>query len=140
MLDPGPESVETTRLISLPVPTGRPEGFTCLRHETNDGAIRFALSGELDIATAPELEQALQTAQHHARPITLDLRHLNFMDCRALTVILTAARRANAAGTDFRIVRGPPHVHRLFELTRTDTQLQITSTSDAPPPTEEATP
>lgn len=89
------------------------------------GTIRFTLSGELDIATAPEFDRALRTAQHTAGRVTVDLRRLRFMDCGGLAVIIAAAKRASANGGSFRIVRGPPHVHRLFTLTDADSQIEI---------------
>jgi len=94
-----------------------PNGFVCLRDASDDGTIRFALSGELDIATAAELDQALRAAQQNSGLLTVDLRRLSFMDCRGLAVIVAAAERAGASGGSFRIVRGPPHVHRLFTVT-----------------------
>jgi anti-anti-sigma factor len=100
-------------------------GFVCLCGDGDDGTIRCALSGELDIATASELDQALQTAQSNAGLVTLDLRRLSFMDCRGLAVILTAAERAATRGNRFRVVRGPPHVHRLFSLTSNDRRIEI---------------
>ena len=58
--------------------------------------------------------------------MTVDLRRLSFMDCRGLAVILAAATRSGA-GSSFRVVRGPPHVHRLFTLTEADRRVAITA-------------
>jgi anti-sigma B factor antagonist len=106
-----------------------PNGFVCLCDELDDGAIRFTLSGELDIATAPELDHALSTAQQSARLVIVDLHRLSFMDCRGLAVIVAAASRTNGDGTRFRVVRGPPQVHRLFALTAGDRRVEITDTA-----------
>jgi hypothetical protein len=38
-----------------------PHEFVCLRDESDDGTIRFTVSGELDIVTAPELDHVLRT-------------------------------------------------------------------------------
>ena len=106
-----------------------PHGYLCLRDETDDGTIRFAISGELDIATARELDEALRAAQQRAQRLTVDLRRLSFMDCQGLAVIVAAADRARANGSSFRVVRGPPHVHRLFTLTEYDRRVEITLTA-----------
>jgi anti-sigma B factor antagonist len=75
------------------------------------------LSGELDIASTDELDRALREAQDSAHAVTLDLSRLTFMDCRSLSVLAAAAVRARASDDRFDVVRGPPHINRLFELT-----------------------
>jgi anti-anti-sigma factor len=126
---PGPEPARTCpgpEQLTRSDPEATPAGLVCLRDGTDDGTIRFALAGELDIATAPELDRALRTAQQTAALITVDLRRLSFMDCRGLAVIVAAAERADAGSGDFRVVRGPPQVHRLFTLTEADRRVAIT--------------
>ena len=123
--NPGPE-----RIIISEAEATAPTGFVCLRDGNDDGTIRFALGGELDIATAPELDQALRTAQQTAALVTVDLRRLSFMDCSGLAVIMAAAKRAGAGGGSFRVVRGPPHVHLLFTLTEADRRVAITPADD----------
>lgn len=123
--DPDPVDASSERGTGIDAAAATPTGFVCLRDESDDGTIRYALSGELDLATAPELDHALRTAQRSAQLITLDMRRLNFIDCRGLAVIIAAAKRADANRSSFRVVRGPPHVHRLFALTETDQQIEI---------------
>jgi anti-sigma B factor antagonist len=101
-----------------------PGGFGLRILAAGDEVTRLALSGELDLATAPVFDQALSTAQTRTRSVTVDLRRLTFMDCRGLSVLLSAASRARASGERFRVVRGPPAIDRLFELTGTDRVLE----------------
>lgn len=124
---PGPDPDRAGRAIStgFGAETTAPPALVCLRDESDDGTIRFALSGELDIATVTEFDEALRTAQQRAELVTLDLRRLHFMDCRGLAVIAAAARRAGEDGGRFRVVRGPPQVHRLFTLTEIDRQIEM---------------
>jgi anti-sigma B factor antagonist len=96
-----------------------------------DGSARVALSGELDIATAPEFDRALSAAQVRARSVTLDLRRLTFMDCRGLSVLVAAAARARASGDHFEVLRGPPSVDRLLTLTGFDGGLEISPVAAA---------
>ena len=57
----------------------------------------FRLAGELDMATAPQLEEALRTGEHeNASEIVFDLRDLSFLDSMGLSALL----RARAAGRD----------------------------------------
>ena len=127
-LDPDPVDASSERDTSIDAAAAPPNGLVCLRDESDDGTIHFALSGELDIAAAPEFDRTLRTAQERAQLVTLDLRRLSFLDCRGLAVIIAAARRAGATRSSFRVVRGPPHVHRLFALTEVDREIEITDT------------
>ena len=52
------------------------------------GATRVVLRGELDLATAPRLEQALADA---GADVLLDLRGLTFMDSTGVRLLLEAA-------------------------------------------------
>ena len=54
------------------------------------GATRLVLRGELDLATAPQLEHALAAA---GDGVLLDLRGLTFMDSTGVRVLLEAAER-----------------------------------------------
>ena len=53
-----------------------------------DGTCRLTLRGELDLATAARLEQALAAA---GDDVVLDLRDLTFMDSTGVRVLLEAA-------------------------------------------------
>jgi anti-anti-sigma factor len=54
------------------------------------GGSRIALHGELDLGSAPRLEQALAEA---GDDVLLDLRGLTFMDSTGVRVLLEAAER-----------------------------------------------
>jgi anti-anti-sigma factor len=62
--------------------------LTATRDE--QGASRLTLRGELDLATAVQLEQALAEA---GGDVLLDLRGLTFMDSTGVRVLLEAAER-----------------------------------------------
>ena len=51
----------------------------------------FRLEGELDMATAEELSQVLQTAATNDHPIVLDFEGVSFMDSSGLRAILEVA-------------------------------------------------
>ena len=103
--------------------TAEPRGFTCL-HAASDGEARVTVLGELDLATAPELDDTLRAAQRSATTVTLDLSKLLFMDVRGLRVVLDAAARAQELGERFLVVRGPPAVSRVFEFAATYTAIE----------------
>ncbi len=114
----------------------RPPAFGCtLRHGGLDAAwVRVV--GELDIATAPELEQTLLKAEDRARRVVLDLRGLGFMDCAAVHVILDAEHRARRADRRLVLVRGPSQVDRVLTLTRACDVLEIIDLEPLQPPVQ----
>ena len=52
------------------------------------------LSGEIDMASAPALHQAIVVAMTAGRPITLDMREVTFIDSSGLKVIVASASEA----------------------------------------------
>jgi anti-sigma B factor antagonist len=98
---------------------------------TAEGAITLALSGELDLVSAPALERAMEgQPQPDVELIVLDLRALDFMDSTGLHAVLRLANRAHDAGRRFALIRGPDQVHRLFELTGLAETLRIVDSPD----------
>jgi anti-anti-sigma factor len=99
-------------------------GLSIAAAETVDG-VRLELSGELDLATAPQLERALARAKH-GRPATLvlDLRDLSFLDSCGLRELLGAQRACEEAGCALTLIAGAP-ARRLFELTGVAARLPL---------------
>lgn len=118
-----------------PATAMRPSLLSCLR--CDDGsAVRVAVSGELDIATASEFDHALGRAEAHAGLVVLDLRELEFMDASAGWLMLAADRRIRRAGGRLVVVPGA-EVARTFELIGIDRQLELV---DQPPAAAAASP
>lgn len=84
------------------------------------------LHGELDISTAPRLEEHLRRIEAD-RPATLliDLSDLDFMDSTGLRLVLAADGRARDAGRRVVLVQGNPMVQRVLRITRLDERLEI---------------
>ena len=83
----------------------------------SDRTTRLLPSGELDIASAPEFEQAI--AEATAEPgaeLVLDLRELTFMDSTGLRALAQTNARAGEAGFALSIVRGPRQIERVLEI------------------------
>ena len=64
------------------------------RHEGDDVVV--ALSGELDLAGEQQLEAAIEAAHESARPLTIDLSGLNFIDSSGLRVLVRLHNTASA--------------------------------------------
>jgi anti-sigma B factor antagonist len=76
------------------------------------------LSGELDLASAAGLEEALLQLRGDAtQAITLDLSKLEFMDSTGLYAIVSARGLCQEQGYEFSLIQGPPSVRRMFEVT-----------------------
>ena len=86
------------------------------QHEA-DG-ILITLEGELDLASAPRLDEELGRAEESgARLVRLDLSGLTFMDSTGMRTLLLAQRRAQETEHQLTLRRGPHQVQRVFELT-----------------------
>ena len=83
------------------------------------------LAGELDIVTAPELENALRSANSE---IIVDLADLTFVDASGLGVLASAGAREERRGDRLVVVNANPLAQRMFELTGLD---HLLSGSDA---------
>jgi anti-anti-sigma factor len=88
-----------------------------VHHE--DARIRVVPVGELDLATAPAVDDALRAAYElDQEAVAIDLRKVIFMDSSGLRLIL----RWNAAARDqsrrFGVIPGDEVVQRVFEATR----------------------
>jgi anti-anti-sigma factor len=102
-----------------------------LRTEQDQGAPRLVVSGELDLASAEELEGHLkQLEASEPDVLVLDLRELDFMDSTGLRTVIAADARAKDRGGRLVVVRAPEEVDRVFRLTRMDQHLELV---DQPP-------
>jgi anti-anti-sigma factor len=93
-----------------------PDAFTVRTEQHGDASV-VVPTGELDLATAPALEEALGRAfdSGNAR-VVLDLRELEFIDSSGLRTLLTARRRSEDAGAVFSLVAGHRGLERTLEI------------------------
>jgi anti-sigma B factor antagonist len=79
-------------------------------------ALVIVVSGEIDLATAPELDGALARAEaSDATTIWIDIERVMFMDATGLGVLVRHATLDENVER-LRITPGPAQVQRLFEL------------------------
>lgn len=77
----------------------------------------LTLSGELDMASSPKLEQALERIQPHKRSqVVLDLGRVEFVDVAGLRVLLGAEQRARKLGIRLILVNVGSNIRRLLAL------------------------
>jgi anti-anti-sigma factor len=83
-----------------------PTGFS-ISISDRDGRAVVVIRGELDIATAPDLEAALTERLAAGQDVVVDLRELAFLDSTGLRVLVASHARAGRGQASFLIVR--PH-------------------------------
>jgi anti-sigma B factor antagonist len=84
-----------------------PTGFS-ISISDRDGRAVVVIRGELDLATAPELEAAIQGRLDEGQDVVVDLRELAFMDSTGLRVLVSAHARVEGTEQRFLIVRPLP--------------------------------
>jgi len=78
----------------------------------------IAVSGEIDVATAPQLRECLQRVIARGEStIVLDLLGVTFLDSTALGVLVGALKRCREAGGDLHLVVADPRIMKIFEIT-----------------------
>ena len=96
----------------------------------------LTVTGQVDVATAPELRQALTEAQYGPRSrVALDLDGVEFLDSFGLGVIVGALKRARLHAGEVAIVCSRSRLLHLFEVTRLDRIVPVVATLDDLEPT-----
>jgi anti-anti-sigma factor len=102
-----------------------------VRCDVRDGIAVVTATGEIDLATSPELREALRSPDCQAGTVVLDLRGVTFMDSSGLGVIVGQNKRAREDGFRFVVaVAGAPEVERILELSGLASALDIRATPD----------
>lgn len=92
-----------------------------------DGAALVAVAGELDLASAPELEAELLRvlADASVPEVGVDLREVTYLDSSGLRTLLLAAREADATGRRLRITPGSGQALRVITLAGVADRLNL---------------
>lgn len=91
--------------------------FELTERELRPGCTEVRVSGELDLAVAPELDELLERLTADARDVVIDLAPCEFIDSSGLAVILRAHHRLDKAGR--RLVMFGPSAQVLRVLSTT---------------------
>lgn len=86
--------------------------------ERSPDAVSVTAAGDIDVASAPEFEDALRRAEHAAGRVALivDLSGATFIDCSAIHALVQARRRQRACGRGFAVVLNDARLTRLLQL------------------------
>jgi anti-sigma B factor antagonist len=99
-----------------------------LREESDRIVVKLA--GELDMANAPLLQDAIENAELvAAKTVVLDLQGLTFLDSTGLRIILAARELCWRRGQEFAVTPGSQQVQRLLSVTGVGEHLRTISSA-----------
>ena len=124
----------------MPHPPARPRSsqsggpaFVAISGPRVRGAAWVCVAGELDLLTAPRLEQALRQATGRARLVVVDLRDLTRVDAAGVDALVSASRGARRDGRRLVLVRGLPQVDRILMLTGASDSVETIELANGEP-------
>jgi anti-sigma B factor antagonist len=95
------------------------------------GDFLVALTGEVDLYTAPELKQELlRLVDEGARRIIVDLTDTTFIDSTVLSVLLSTVKRLRPSGGQLGIVCSDRNIRKIFEITLLDRVFPLFASRD----------
>jgi anti-sigma B factor antagonist len=98
-----------------------------------DGNVRVAsVTGELDMAAVPKLEQTLSpVVEEGLGSLLIDLSDCEFMDSSGLASLVAARERLTATdGREFAVCCPDSQVRRLLQITGLDEAMSLTDSRD----------
>ena len=124
------------RIAAVASPAVGPAPFEAIAAQLEDGVRAIEIRGELDLATAPDLEGPLDEAVGATgTSILLDLSDCEFIDSTGIAVIVRAwqrvdARSENGGGSRVVICCRNEQVRRVLEITGLEKSMSIFDSRD----------
>lgn len=108
-----------------------PPQFSLSEENLDEQRHVVAVTGEIDLFTAPELKTVLSEAVEAGRTrIVVDLTETSFLDSTALGVLIGAVKRLRSRDGVLTIVNTDPNIAKTFEITGLDQIFTIRPTRD----------
>ena len=103
-----------------------PTGFS-ISISDRDGRAVVVIRGELDLATAPDLEAAIKSRLDDGQDVVVDLRELEFMDSTGLRVLVAAHGRVEGTEQRLLLVRPRPGaaIERILAIAGVESVLDV---------------
>jgi anti-sigma B factor antagonist len=107
--------------------------FGITSEQLPEGGWVIALSGEVDLYTAPRLkEELVRASSTGASRVVVDMSHTTFIDSTTLGVLVGGLRRLRPAGGELLLVVTDHKIRKIFEITGLDRVFPIVgSTAEA---------
>lgn len=131
----GPSSRERAETDRQPHRNARdrnmpPVGKLVISRTREDARHTIALEGEMDLITAPELEDTVAAlCLDGARELVLDLRQVVFMDSSGLRTVLASIDMCRLHSCELMLIQGAAS-RRLFEITGVLGDLPLLETDE----------
>ncbi|MGH2950323.1 MAG: STAS domain-containing protein [Solirubrobacteraceae bacterium] len=90
--------------------------FEVVVERPDGGSVVVRPRGELDLLSAPQVQEVLERAQADRVDLVLDLTGLDFIDSTGVHLVLDAFLASQRDGWDLSIVGAGEEVRRAFEL------------------------
>lgn len=114
------------------VTAGASQRFVAATDELETGTPVVSIMGEVDLATAPALEETLRgVPEDRAGELVVDLSGCSFLDSSGLRALLATRERQEPSSQRLALVLSNPNVMRIFQLTKYDALFEIHPTLDA---------
>ena len=111
----------------------RPTALQCTWDAGGPAGAWLRATGELDLASAAHLQEALNRATRDAHVVVLDLRELHFMDVAGVRAIVHASTQVRAAGRRMLLLTGSHRLQRmLFALPGVAEHLETVTLDSRP--------
>jgi anti-sigma B factor antagonist len=94
-----------------------------VRSETTPRGGVLRVAGDLDLASAPRVEEAI--SELDADPVVIDLSECTFLDSAGMRVLLAGARELADAGRRLRVATSDPRILRVLEIAAVDTLIEV---------------
>ena len=94
-----------------------------------DGAYVVRVLGDLDMATAPTLEERVASVGR-ASHLVIDLTQCTFLDSAAVRLLTTIALDSDASGRTVALVASSAGILRVLDITAVDDVIPVHSTVD----------
>jgi anti-sigma B factor antagonist len=102
-----------------------------LRSSRLGDVVLFAIAGEIDMATAPEVSKAIDSGHGGASRVVVDLSEVTFLDSSALNAFVQSQQALAEQDVAFRIVSPTDGaVRNVFEITRLTEPLSVVGSLD----------
>jgi anti-anti-sigma factor len=111
----------------------RPTPFNIERSPISDGVCRLSIIGELDIATTPQLQDAVNEARAGgAYTVDIDLADLSFIDSTGLRMFLALNQQAASEGWSLVLARPSESLKTILQVTGVEDELPIAHERSTP--------
>ena len=105
--------------------------FDIATEQVGDSSYVIALSGEVDLYTAPEFkQQLLDVISKGAKDVIVDFSNTTFIDSTTLGVLVGGVKRLRTNDGQLSLVCSDRNITKIFEITGLDRVFTIYATRD----------